>query len=359
MLYLRGFYDNYNSYGILLSELALAMIELGVDVRIMPMPCSASMPISGYRDKNNKLIESPLDKLRIPFSQRMDKELLIQPPVVCRALWKNGQVGRHFAHLTMFETPRIAHEWAEFENHCDAVILPCEHNVLGFHCSGVKSPMYKIPLGYDERVYRYRAMREDGLCVFGIGGRIHPNTDIRKGVKDVVTLFQRAFPNEDDVRLEVKSFPFDARVVNSDDSRITFIREGYTKEQMADWYAGLTAYLSLSRSEGWGLMPMEAMVTGRPAITSRFMGIKEFCTSPACYEVEYDTEPGKVFGFNFYAGVWTKPLESSLIKQMRAVYEDRYLAKAKGILSSQQVKKYTWKNSARELLKVLEKIGYV
>ena len=128
---------------------------------------------------------------------------------------------------------------------------------------------------------------------------------------------------------------------------------------MADWYAGLDAYLSMSRSEGWGLMQMEAMVTGRPIISTRFMGIKEFCTRQAMYEVDWDTEPGKVYGLKFPTGVWTKPVLSSIIEQMRAVYEDEYLARAKGVLAHDQVKKYTWKNSASELLRILRKLDYV
>lgn len=353
MLYIRGHFDNCNSYGILASELAMAMIELGVDVRIIPMPGS------GFRDADNKLMESPLDRYELPWSYKAEKELVIQPPVVTRSFWKNGTIGKRYVHLTMFETPRIYHEWVEFENTCEAVVLPNELNVLGFHCCGVNVPMYKIPLGYDEKVFHYRGMRTDGLCVFGIGGRIHPNTDIRKGVKDAVGLFNEAFPDEEDVRLEVKSFQYDAAVVQSMDKRIKFIRAMFTKQQMSDWYSGLTAYLSMSRSEGWGLMQMEAMVTGRPIISTRYMGIKEFCTRQAMYEVDWDCEPGKVYGLNFPTGVWTRPVLESIIEQMRAVYDDDYLARAKGVLAYNQVKHLTWKNSASALLKILRKLDYV
>ena len=67
MLYIRGHLDNCNSYGILASELAMAMIELGVDVRIIPMPGS------GFRDADNKLMESPLDRYELPWSYKAEK----------------------------------------------------------------------------------------------------------------------------------------------------------------------------------------------------------------------------------------------------------------------------------------------
>ena len=57
--------------------------------------------------------------------------------------------------------------------------------------------------------------------------------------------------------------------------------------------------------------------------------------------------------------IWTKPVLGSIIEQMRAVYEDEYLARAKGVLAHDQVKKYTWKNSASELLRILRKLDYV
>lgn len=354
MLFVRAHFDDYNSYGILATELCKALLELGVDLSLL------SQPGSSYQDSHYNKVPHFLEKYMVPYNTPTQSELIILPPRTAQSSNVSSPFAKRRLHLTMFESPILHPDWRDFENTCEGLILPCQGNVVGFHSSGIQVPMYTIPLGYDEKVYSYSPMDMEGPCVFGIGGRIHSITDKRKGVSEAVSLFRQAFPSEQDVRLEVKSFDIDEAVTNSSDSRIKFIRQNFTKQQLADWYKGLTAYLSMSKSEGWGLMQMDAMVTGRPIIGARFLGIKEFVPREAMFEVDWNTLRAQVHPSNYAnPGCWAEPVPESVIAQMRKVYLYRRIAQEKGILSSRVTSPLTWKASAKALLAILKKHGYV
>lgn len=353
IIYVRGWFDNFNSYGILASSLVEGLLSFGHSVRCIPVAGT------DFRDKEWRAIRHPvLSPLMVSPDIKPPWELCIMSPHT--AMISGGSMSDKVVRLTMFESPRLDTRWVKFENTCMAMILPCEGNVVGFQACGVHTPMYTIPLGYDDSVYTYSPLEVDGKCVFGIGGRIHPITDKRKGTVTAVELFRRAFPNEQDVELQVKTLNCDPLVVDGTvDSRVKVINELYSKEQLAEWYRGLTAYLSLSKSEGWGLMQHEAMVTGRPIISTRFLGLKEFVVPECMYEVGYDTEEAKIHPDGFRPGVWSKPNEDDVISAMRAVYCNRDRARQKGMLASKMVRGLTWNHAAGELVKVLKDLKLV
>jgi glycosyltransferase involved in cell wall biosynthesis len=353
LIYVRGHYDNYNSYGILATAIVEGLLHHGHNVRCIPTKGT------DYKDTRWHTVKHDvISPLLIGEGIRPPAELCIMSPAT--AILKKNNVAPTTVRLTMFESPRLDPYWIKFENTCRAMILPNEGNAIGFHAAGVIVPFYTVPLGYDDRVYRYSPMDMQGKCVFGLGGRIHPITDKRKGASEAVEIFQKAFPNEQDVELQIKTLNCDPVVVNpKGDNRIKVISELYSLNQLFNWYKGLTAYLSLSRSEGWGLMQHEAMVVGRPVISTRFLGIKEFIRPECMYEVGFTTEQAKVHPDGFSPGIWTKPNVDDVISQMRAVYRNRMLAAEKGKQANLSVRHLTWNNTAAQILKVLRKLEVI
>ncbi|HEX2133936.1 MAG TPA: FkbM family methyltransferase, partial [Actinophytocola sp.] len=106
-----------------------------------------------------------------------------------------------------------------------------------------------------------------------------------------------------DVRLVVKSINGDRhpgdrerlRMAAAGDDRIELI-EGYlSAEEVAKLFATADAYVSLHRSEGFGLTVAEAMAHGLPVVATDYGGTAEFLTAETGWPVPYrlvDVGPG-------------------------------------------------------------------
>ena len=153
-------------------------------------------------------------------------------------------------------------------------------------------------------------MNMRGPCVFGTAGKMRGGGE-RKGLNEVVTLFQRAFPKEQDVRLRVKGFP-DCGIVPVDDPRVDILADYISEKDLARWYASLTCFVSVSRSEGWGLMPHQAMAVGRPCIAVKFGGHAEFLHESSAYCANFKLVPA---GYNYSdGGVWAEPDSEHIVE---------------------------------------------
>lgn len=351
MIAVRGFFDNYNSYGILGTEIAAGLIKAGKDVFCIPV-----VPVD-YRGPNWERVKYPVLSGHWSSSDyKYEREIEILPP--CVACRQSHNMASDRVHITTFESPRLNQEWIGFENSCRAVVLPCEANIIGFNASGVHVPILHAPYGYDQDTATYVPMDMSGPCVFGIGGRIHKVTDSRKGAERAIDLFKKAFPSEPDVRLIVKTLSCDPPLTQNYDRRILLERSFLEPRAMAKWYAKLTCYLSLSCSEGWGLMQFESQIAGRPVISTNYFGSKEFFIPELGYEVTGTYTKARVHPADFEPGVWMRPDEDSVIEAMRAVYRNREQAREKGLKAREYCLPMTWPVAIQKLIKGLERIGF-
>jgi glycosyltransferase involved in cell wall biosynthesis len=171
-----------------------------------------------------------------------------------------------------------------------------------------------------------------------------------------VSLFQKAFPNETDVELHVKAFP-DCSIYRINDPRVRVVQAYFSAEQLADWFAGLTCFVSAARGEGWGLMQHQALAVGRPLISVNFGGVGEYFTPDMGYSVAYSLVPS--LGLYKDCGVWAEPDHDAIIEAMRQVYHSRSGAQKRGEFASQRVSALSWLNSNQTLLRVLRDLGFL
>lgn len=117
----------------------------------------------------------------------------------------------------------------------------------------------------------------------------------RKNPLGVVEAFTRAFGPDEDVHLIVKSINHDRDPDNHD--RLRLAAEAHPNVRLiADYLpaadkerltASCDAYVSLHRSEGFGIGMAEAMLAGKPVIATGYGGNVDFLTEATGYPVDY------------------------------------------------------------------------
>lgn len=159
----------------------------------------------------------------------------------------------------------------------------------------------------------------------------------RKNPLAVVEAFKRAFPPEAPVRLVLKSINGDQDPDNqarlrqaAADHRITLL-EGYlTKYDKNRLLASCDCYISLHRSEGFGLGMAEAMRMEKPVIATAWSGNMEFMTVNNSFLVQYEpTALQYDLGPYKQGQIWAEPDVDHAAALMRQIYEQPTLAKAK------------------------------
>jgi glycosyltransferase involved in cell wall biosynthesis len=287
---------------------------------------------------------------RFVFQEQPDEwELVLAPPFapVTR--------GKRTAYFTMWEGSSLSTRQVELLNEAECVIVPCEWNRQSFGRSGVTRPLHVVPLGIDTGVFQPRPMTMTGPCIFGAAGRLQSGAE-RKRLDQVIHLFERAFPGIEDVRLHVKAFP-DCDLPAPSDHRVRIQRRYLGARQLAQWFSGITCFVSAARAEGWGLMQHQALAVGRPLIAARYGGLAEFFQPEMGYPVEYRLieTTGQFAGH----GEWAEPDEEQIVAAMRRVYADREEARTRGAAGAAAVQALSWEASNRALAEVLMDAGMI
>jgi glycosyltransferase involved in cell wall biosynthesis len=87
---------------------------------------------------------------------------------------------------------------------------------------------------------------------------------------------------------------------------------------------GLTdVYVSLHRSEGFGLIPAEAMSLGKPVVMTRWSGNLDLMTDDNCCGVDYKLIPVEANAWPYLPGqTWADPDVDQAAKYLRRLRDD-------------------------------------
>jgi glycosyltransferase involved in cell wall biosynthesis len=264
----------------------------------------------------------------------------------------------------MWETDTLPVASVVALNRCGLVIVPTRWGADCFRANGVTVPIEVVPLGYDPAIFSVGSLDmgrvllpapPEPLCVFGTAGALDEG-GLRKNVQRVVDLFRRAFPTEVGVRLRVKISPTSPPVRTEDDPRVEVTRQSLSPAELADWYQSLTVFVNGSFGEGFGLHLLEAMACGKPLISTTFGGAGAFFDGSVGYVVGYRL----VEAHNaIYSGRWADPDDGDMIEQLRRVSHDHNEAARFGTLAAERAAPFTWKQTARWLVAVLARYGFL
>lgn len=356
-LTLLSSFTNYSSYGLHSYQIVKDFVSFGYDVQIEHM--FADFKGYDYKDAAGKTEE---EKLLVPRMCKPNplntKTLILSVPSQKIGEYVNAPLKVLF---TMWEANRLPKDTVTNLNTFDQIIVPCEWNACTFNACGVYKPIHICPLGIDPSIYYPRTEVIHDKFIIGCAGRLESGGH-RKYLQQFIPVFKKAFPNEKDVELRIKTTPdAEAKYLQSSDPRVVIQKEFIPHKAMADWYRGLDCFVSYSRAEGFGLMPLQAMAIGVPVIAPYFGGLREYFDSSVGMTVDYSLtrcDPGPYVVDPFTAhGVWCDINEEDLISKLRLAYTNRDELTQYIQPGIERAKKYTWEAANRKLESLLIKFG--
>ncbi|OFW05484.1 MAG: hypothetical protein A3H96_12280 [Acidobacteria bacterium RIFCSPLOWO2_02_FULL_67_36] len=167
----------------------------------------------------------------------------------------------------------------------------------------------------------------------------------RKNPLGLVRAFKRAFGRHDDVLLVLKCArshlaPADlARLREAaEGARVEFIDRVLPRQQVLSLMRRADCYVSLHRTEGFGLTLAEAMDLGKPVVATGYSGNLDFMTASNSFLVDYRLVPVQQNWGPYTEGhVWADPDLDHAAALMRLVYEDRARAQEVGRRARQDI----------------------
>jgi len=173
---------------------------------------------------------------------------------------------------------------------------------------------------------------------------VPPASRLRRAGKCQVVLVGKIDKDEPEVLSEINrinsaisnfQFPISNEMSNklTPNSYLPIVATGFIDEEVLPLaYAGALVYCIPSLSEGFGLPPLEAMACGTPVISSNISAMPEILGDAPLYFDPYNVD--------------------DIAKAMKRIIEDKNLRDQLVNKGLEQVKKYSWKDTARKTLEV-------
>jgi glycosyltransferase involved in cell wall biosynthesis len=206
--------------------------------------------------------------------------------------------------VPFWELPVVPGEWEPVLRAMAAVLAPTRF--VADACAAVMPP--GRVLHYPQAVFvpapppaRDGWGFEPGATVFLVSFDIGSDID-RKNPWAAIEAFRRAFPHEPDVRLVLKTKPWndvaafraqaeELRARIAGDARIRVLDRSLSYADLMSLYASCDVMVALHRSEGLGLHLMEAMSLGKPVVATGWSGNTDFMSPGNSVPVRFTLVP--------------------------------------------------------------------
>jgi len=209
-------------------------------------------------------------------------------------------------------------------------------------------PVVKIPPGFDFHIPGRRTRASFGiepddlvfLYVFDGASSFQ-----RKNPGGVVSAFRRAFPQPGRERLILKTVNAPASKVEAlrrlaRRSRVEIVADYMNREELLDLLAAADCYVSLHRSEGFGLTILESMAMGKPVIATDYSGSEDFLHRGNGFPVGYRLVPiRQTVGPYGKGNSWAEPDLDQAAGFLRRVREDPSEADRVGRAAQEEVQR--------------------
>ena len=208
-------------------------------------------------------------------------------------------------------------------------------------------PVHVLPLNVPVRPGRQPIappLGADG-CPYFLTMFDHLSDVQRKNPWDVVRAFTLAFPKTGEARLVIKSINSSRDVESSERLRyvcaaredVVLIEDYVSAETRDSLVAGCIAYVSLHRSEGFGLGMAEAMALGRPTIATAYSGNLDFMNKRNSLLVPYELVDVTDSRAYHYDAQWANPDIEAAAQAMLAVVNDPQMSRRLGETAARDI----------------------
>jgi glycosyltransferase involved in cell wall biosynthesis/SAM-dependent methyltransferase len=170
----------------------------------------------------------------------------------------------------------------------------------------------------------------------------------RKNPYGIVKAFKKAFKGKDNAILVLKfshsdHYPEDYQTLMamSGDENVKIINNVISREELKALLSHIDCYVSLHRSEGFGLTIAEAMSMGKPVIATSYSGNMDFMTQGNSFPVKYNLiEIDQDYGPYKKGWLWAEPDLEHAASLMRYVYDNQKESALVGQVAREHIRKY-------------------
>lgn len=298
-----------------------------------------------------------------PFNQPINaqeikdevKEVLFNPDktpgnvsLIVDGLWSN--VNSTYVYVpesrikisySMFESDRIPAMWVEIlNNYFDAVVVPDSFLKETYFLSGVKIPIFVLPICLDlnEFLNKKRANRPRNPFTFGCTASGVPH----KNQLMLIQAFIEEFGNTPEVTLRLTCRGITHEIYHAwhnliqdyGCTNIQFNIGALDNNQYLEFMDSLDCYVNISKGEGFSIGPREALALGIPSILTNNSAQKTICSNGLVRQVTSDIAelpPSEYSFFGDNIGLFYNCKLEDVKDALRDVYEnyDIYLEYSK------------------------------
>lgn len=350
-----------------------ALIEAGVNLTWTPM-----LPGERFYEPYTSS-DWPCPKLAKVCNRAIDYDTVVihsVPRYFPEWIARERKPGRRILGYTVWELERLPDEWPDILNQLDGVIVPCRWNGEVFRNSGVRVPIYVVPhLSQFEEFER--ATEADRVAVLQ---RLRPESAAadcftfytvgfwsnRKAPHLVLEAYLRAFTADDPVHLVIKTSAKDVtrtyrhwrncfrrhhpptrpaveRMLSRHPAppSVSLIDdESLSDGQMLALHEMGDCFVSLTRTEGWGMGAFEAARLGKPVVMTGYGGQLDFLDPDLAYLVDYRLIQAQELGWSLTyrsSDEWAEPSVEHATALLREVFRRRDEAQARAARLAQRI----------------------
>ena len=226
-----------------------------------------------------------------------------------------------------------------------------------------KNKIFVIPEGVDGKIFKpnpkLKSLKKFQFIIIG-------RWDYRKGIKESIEGFLKAFPDNQDVELLLNvenPYPTDGmnsteerlKYYNLEDNRIKILKF-LNRKQYVKLLQNTNVLISCAKAEGWNLPLIESLACGTPSIYTKCSGQLEFTKSKGLgVEILGEEKAGEDIPGNFYT-----PDLNDLVEKIKDSYNNYNIWKEWHLDRSKEIReKYSWKNQAKKAYNRLQQIKIV